>query len=73
VSEPINLTQLRAKAKAAYGTRRRPASPTEVLALIDTAEAAIAYIGWVDEPQPYETAKEMNDRLRETLQRFEGA
>lgn len=36
----INLAKVRAKAEYAYGRTRRPASPTEVLALVEAVEAA---------------------------------
>jgi hypothetical protein len=45
LSPAINIRDARRRAEAAYGTRRRPASPATVLALLDVAEAAQGLAG----------------------------
>jgi hypothetical protein len=61
---PINLTQLRTIVESAKGADPG-IGPREVLALIDTVEAAIAWF------QPKDgTATPRTERLRETLNRY---
>jgi hypothetical protein len=69
MTTPINLTQLRTIVESAKGADPG-IGPREVLALIDTAEAAIEATEHSYETTYYDEYAEYQQRLRETLNHY---